>query len=157
MLKAGAACLDITPPLGTAMPGYFHERRAGAVHDPLLVRAFALENGGTGVAIAVCDLIGVKRAYLDPAKARIAETTGLTLEQVLIACTHTGAATGDDSYTEWLIGRIADAVRLAWERREPAEVGWGSAAEEWPRKWRPRPSGRATRWLSRTTCRWARP
>ena len=43
MLKAGAACLDITPPLGTLMPGYFHERRATAVHDPLLVRAFALE------------------------------------------------------------------------------------------------------------------
>ena len=132
MLKAGTACLDITPPLGTAMPGYFHERRAGAVHDPLFVRAFALENGGTGIAVAVCDLIGVKRAYLDRAKARIAETTGLAPEQVLISCTHThtGAATGDDAYTEWLIGRIADAVRLAWERREPAEVGWGRASEE---------------------------
>lgn len=132
MLKAGAACVDITPPLGTAMPGYFHERRATAVHDPLCVRALALENGGAGIAIAVCDLIGVKRAYLDWAKARIAETIGLTPEQVLISCTHThtGAATGDDAYTEWLIGRIADAVRLAWERREPAEAGWGRAAEE---------------------------
>jgi neutral ceramidase len=132
MLKAGSACLDITPPLETAMPGYFHERRAGAVHDPLFVRAFALENGGNGIAIAVCDLIGVKRAYLDRSKARIAETTGLAPEQVLICCTHThtGAATGDDAYTEWLIGRIADTVRLAWEPREPAEAGWGSAAEE---------------------------
>ena len=132
MLKAGAACLDITPPLGRLIPGYFHERRAGAVHDPLFVRAFALENGGSRIAVAVCDLIGVKRAYLDRAKARIAETSGLTPEQVLISCTHThtGAATGDDAYTEWLIGRIADAVRLAWERREPAEVGWGRASEE---------------------------
>ena len=59
MLKAGAACLDITPPLGTLIPGYFHERRAGAVHDALFVRAFALENGGSGIAVAVCDLIGV--------------------------------------------------------------------------------------------------
>jgi neutral ceramidase len=132
MLKAGSACLDITPPLGTAMPGYFHERRAGAVHDPLFVRAFALENGKTRIAVAVCDLIGVKRVYLDRAKARIAETTGLTPEQVLISCTHThtGAATGDDDYTEWLIGRIADAVQLAWERREPAEAGWVRASEE---------------------------
>ena len=125
MLKAGAAWLDITPPLGTLMPGYFHERRAGAVHDPLFVRAFALEDGGAGIAVAVCDLIGVKRAYLDRAKARIAETIGLAPERVMIGCTHThtGAATGDDAYTEWLIGQIADAVRLAWERREPAEVG----------------------------------
>lgn len=132
MLKAGAACLDITPPLGTLIPGYFHERRVGAVHDPLNVRAFALERGGEGVAVAVCDLIGVKRAYLDQAKARIAATVGLRPEQVLISCTHThtGAATGEDAYTQFLIGRIADSVRLAWERREPAEVGWGSAAED---------------------------
>jgi neutral ceramidase len=132
MLKAAAACLDITPPLGTPIPGYFHERRAGAVHDPLFARAFALERQGTGIAVVVCDLIGVKRAYLDRAKERIAATVGLSPEQVLICCTHThtGAATGDDAYTDFLIGRIADAVRLAWERREPAEVGWGSAAEE---------------------------
>jgi hypothetical protein len=132
MLKAGAACLDITPPLGTLMPGYFHERRATAVHDPLFVRAFVLERDGFGIAVAVCDLIGVKRAYLDRARERIAATVGLKPEQVLIACTHThtGAATGEDAYTEFLIGRVADAVRLAWERREPAEVGWGSAREE---------------------------
>jgi neutral ceramidase len=131
MLRAGAACMDITPPLGTGMPGYFEERRAGAVHDPLFVRSFALEDGGAGIAMAVCDLIGVKRAYLDRAKARIEETTGLAPERVLICCTHThtGAATGEDVYTDWLIGRIADAVRLAWERREPAVVGWGRAAE----------------------------
>jgi neutral ceramidase len=131
-LRAGAACLDITPPLGTRMPGYFHERRATAVHDPLFVRSFALEREGAGIAVAVCDLIGVKRAALDRAKARIVETVGLSPERVLICCTHThtGAETGEDAYTEFLIGRIADAVRLAWERREPAEVGWGRATEE---------------------------
>src|SRR5256885_3158906 len=134
MLEAAAACVDIAPPLGTPMPGYFHERRAGAVHDPLFVRAFALENGGSRIAVAVCDLIGVKRAYLDRAKARIAETTGLAPEQVLISCTHThtGAATGDDAYTEWLIGRIADAVRLAWERRGAAGGGGGRPPPERP-------------------------
>ena len=45
MLKACAACLDITPPLGTLMPGYFHERRATAVHDPLFVRALESNSG----------------------------------------------------------------------------------------------------------------
>jgi neutral ceramidase len=131
-LRAGAACLDITPPLGTRMPGYFHERQAGAVHDPLFVRSVALEREGFGIAVAVCDLIGVPRAYLDRAKEQIAGTVGLSPEQVLICCTHThtGAETGEDAYTEFLIGRIADAVRLAWERREPAEVGWGRATEE---------------------------
>jgi neutral ceramidase len=132
MIRAGAACLDITPPLGAALRGYFHERRAARVHDPLYVRSFALERDGFGIAVAVCDLIGVGRAYLDRAKARLAETIGLQPEQVLICCTHThtGPDTGDDPYTEFLVGRIADAVALAWRRLEPAEVGWGRAAEE---------------------------
>ncbi|MGI5820211.1 MAG: hypothetical protein ACOX9R_19160 [Armatimonadota bacterium] len=113
------------------MRGYFEERTASTVHDPLHVRSFALENSGGAVAVAICDVIGISRTYLDRAKALITETTGLAPEQVLIACTHThtGPHTGDDDYTEWLVRRIADAVRIAWQSREPAEVGWAGAAE----------------------------
>ena len=132
MIKAGAAVLDITPPLGTLMPGLFHERRAEVIHDPLHVRSFVLESDTTEVAIVVCDLIGVKRAYLDRAKEKIADAIGLAPSQVLICCTHThtGAQTGEDAYTEFVIERISDVVRLAWENRQLAEVGWGSAIEE---------------------------
>jgi len=132
MLKAGAVMLDITPPLGTKMPGLFHERRASEIHDPLYVRAFCIEGEGGAIAVAVCDLIGVKRVYLDRAKAHIAEATDLTPDRVLISCTHThtGAMTGEDAYTAYLIDRIADAVRLARSRVEPAEVGWASAMED---------------------------
>ncbi|HEV2122034.1 MAG TPA: hypothetical protein VGW38_04565, partial [Chloroflexota bacterium] len=131
VLTAGAACLDITPPLESSLRGFFNPRIATAVHDPLHVRAFALEREGEGVAVAVCDLIGVKRDVLDRAKRRIAEATPLSPERVLISCTHThtGPETGDDAYTESLAVKIADAVRLAWERREPAEVGWGCGSE----------------------------
>lgn len=132
MLKAGVSCLDVTPPLGTRMRGYFEERTASTVHDPLHVRSFAVESGGGAVAVAVCDVIGVDRKYLDRAKARISETTGLAPEQVLISCTHThtGPETGDDVYTEWLWGRIADGVRIAWQAREEAQAGWARTVEE---------------------------
>ncbi len=132
MLTAGVSCVDVTPPLGTPMRGYFEERTASTVHDPLHVRGFALEDSGAAVAVAICDIIGLSREYIDQAKALIAETTGLLPEQVLIACTHThtGPHTGDDAYTEWLWRRIADAVSIAWQAREPAEVGWASATEE---------------------------
>lgn len=131
MLKAGAAQLDITPPLGIGLRGYFEERTATTVHDPLLVRSFALESEGGAIALAVCDLIGLRRKYIDQAKQRIAETTGLQPEQVMVACTHThtGPHTGDDEYTQFVVGRIADAVRIAWDRREPAQVGWGRGEE----------------------------
>ena len=131
-LTAGAACVDITPPLGTMIPGLFHDRFAEKIRDPLQARGFVVEAGGEGVAIVVCDLIGVKRPYLDRVKERIAETTGLAPERVVISCTHThtGAATGEDGYTEFLIERIADVIRLAWEKREHALIGSGRAEED---------------------------
>ena len=131
MLTAGVAQVDITPPLGVKLRGYFEERTATTVHDPLYARCFTLERGGVAVAVVVCDLIALDRQYMDESKARIRETTGLQPEQVLIACTHThtGPETGDDPYTEWLVGRLADGVRVAWQSREPVEVGWGRATE----------------------------
>ncbi len=132
MLTAGASCVDITPPLGTHMRGYFEERTASTVHDPLHARSFVLADDGSAIAVAVCDIIGINREYLDQARSLIAQTTGLPPEQVMIACTHThtGPHTGDDEYTQWLWRRIADGVRIAWEAREPAEAGWASASEE---------------------------
>ena len=40
MVNAGTAAVDITPPLGTLIPGLFHERRAEVINDPLLARSF---------------------------------------------------------------------------------------------------------------------
>ncbi len=132
MIKAGAAVLDITPPLGTLIPGLFHERRAEVINDPLYVRSFVLEGDTTGLAVVVCDLIGVKRAYLDRAKEKISDAIGLSPSQVLICCTHThtGALTREDAYTEFVVERISDVVRLGWENRQVAEVGWGRGSED---------------------------
>ena len=132
MLKAGVSCVDVTPPLGTQMRGYFEERTASTVHDPLHVRSFVLEDFGNAIGVAVCDVIGINRKYLDQARALIAETTDLSPEQVMIACTHThtGPQTGDDEYTEWLWRRIADGMRIAWQDRTQAEVGWASGSED---------------------------
>ena len=77
MITAGVACLDVTPPLGTMIPGSFDDRFAEKVRDPLHVRSFVVEREGEGVAVVVCDLIGVKRDYLDRAKERIAKETEL--------------------------------------------------------------------------------
>ena len=79
------------------------------------MKSFVFERDGAGVAVVVCDLIGVKRTYLDQAKAKIAETVELAPDRVLICCTHThtGAQTGEDAYTSFVIERIADVVQLA--------------------------------------------
>ena len=132
MVNAGTAAVDITPPLGTLIPGLFHERRAEVINDPLHARSFVFEKGGEGIAVVVCDLIGVKRAFLDRAREHITKDTGLDPERVIICCTHThtGAQTGEDAYTEFLIGRIADSVAMAWEARNPSLIGWGCTMED---------------------------
>jgi neutral ceramidase len=38
-LRVGAASVDVTPPVGTPMAGYYAERLSKGVHDPLFVKA----------------------------------------------------------------------------------------------------------------------
>jgi len=57
-IEAGTAVVDITPPLGYRMSGYFHERLSTAVHDPLLAKAIVFCQGDRQAAMVFCDLIG---------------------------------------------------------------------------------------------------
>src|SRR5438552_15944064 len=85
-LRAGAAVVDITPPVGTLMDGYGARQGVSTgIHDPLFCRALVLDDGATRLALAVCDLIGVGRALVARARAQIAETCGILPEPVLIA------------------------------------------------------------------------
>jgi len=57
MLKSGAAMVDITPPLGARIEGYFQLRIAKDVHDSLFAKPLVLDDGETKLAIVVCDLL----------------------------------------------------------------------------------------------------
>ena len=137
-LKAGAAATDITPPLGTSLAGYFHDRKATDVHDNTFCRALVLDNGDARIAIACCDLIAAERKYLDRAKAIIADRSQIPPDHVLICCTHTHTGPspcgllgtpGEPAYMEWLVPRIADAVQLAVNRLQDARIGHGLGSE----------------------------
>lgn len=124
MLKSGAAVVDITPPLGTKIEGYFEERIARDVHDDLHARSFVLDDRETKIAIVVCDLVGASRKYLDRAKAMINERCNISTQNVLISCTHTHTGpTVDDGYGEFLAQKVADCVQMANNRLVEAEVG----------------------------------
>ena len=138
-LLAGKAELVITPPLGVSMAGYYRDRRADDILDDLYARALVLSLGSTTAAIVVCDVIGLKRAITLKVRERVAEGTGVPPSQVMICCTHThtgpvfvswpeAGVLADPAYVDVLTRRIADAVRLAYQRRKPAslQVGRGS-------------------------------
>ena len=138
-LKAGSATANITPPLGTRIPGGFRPRYAENVDDELFAKAVVIDNGTTRIAIVTCDLIAIPEKVADAAKARIADRCDIPPAHVMINATHTHTAVAiadllgvdeDTEYTEWVSLKIADAVELAVWRRKPARVGFASVDEE---------------------------
>jgi neutral ceramidase len=138
-LRAGAATSNITPALGAPIVGNFTIPPATEVHDELHVRAVALENGSTRLALATVDVCVLPREPIDRAKRLIEEKTGIPPSHVLISAvhTHSGPATGrlldaepDPGYVDFLVVRIADAVRRAVNHLEPARAGWGVGHED---------------------------
>ncbi len=141
-LQAGGAAVDITPDV---FPVQLRSGPSKYVHDPLHVRAVALQNGEGRAVIAVMDAIGVGRDWTDEAKAVVAERTGWKPEQMLVCGTHTHSAPkgGDTSP-----GRIAyetkrreglvEALTRAIQSLEPAKVGFASdeePTEVYNRRW----------------------
>ena len=148
MLKAGSAMANITPPLGTRIPGGFRPRYAENVDDELFAKAVVIDNGSTRVALITCDLIAIPEKIADAAKARIADRCNIPPAHVMVNATHTHTAVAvadllgvdeDNDYTEWVPLKIADAVELAVWRLQPASVGFASVNEDritFNRRWR---------------------
>ena len=65
MLKAGFARVDVTPPLGSYISGYFEERFAEGVLDPIQLNALAVSDGTVTDLIIISDFIGVDRKYCE--------------------------------------------------------------------------------------------
>ena len=138
-LKAASASANITPPLGTRIPGGFRPRYAENVDDELFAKAVVIDNGTTRIAIVTCDLIAIPEKVADAAKARIADRCDIPAAHVMVNATHTHTAVAiadllgvdeDPGYTEWVSLKIADAVELAVWRLKPARVGFASVNEE---------------------------
>ncbi len=138
-LKAASASANITPPLGTRIPGGFRPRYAENVDDELFAKAVVIDNGTTRIAIVTCDLIAIPEKVADAAKARIADRCDIPPAHVMVNATHTHTAVAiadllgvdeDPGYTEWVSLKIADAVELAVWRLKPARVGFASVNEE---------------------------
>lgn len=81
---------DITPPLGTSMPGYFRDRQATGVLDPLKAKVLYLANGVESAALVACDLIGMGAPLVARIRARVRDTMDKAAPRhVWVHCTHT--------------------------------------------------------------------
>ena len=140
--KAGFARVDITPPLGTPIVGYFEERRAKGVLDNLEANAVAFSDGTHAAVVIAADLLGIEGVEFNAAlRRRVAKAAGLSDEAVYIHSTHThtgpGAGRADkgrtnifdgtDFYNEFLATRLADVARFAVDDMARATISVGKS------------------------------
>ncbi|MDB5320883.1 MAG: hypothetical protein JWN40_2514 [Phycisphaerales bacterium] len=152
-LQIGLASRDITPPLGYRLAGYFFERLATAVHDPLRAKAIVFKQGEARFALVVCDLCQTSPEVVAQARSLASEKTGIPADHICIASTHTH--TGPDyfgvlaehlhrialeahdgvdpartfDYPSFLTERIVEAIVEADASVAPAAIAFGSAPQ----------------------------
>ena len=98
----GTAAVNISPPAGTPMAGYYHARGSESVIDDLYAKAAVLDDGDTKVALVLCDLITLPRKMvLDAPVDRAAD--GIS------AATSTAAVRHAHAYRPGLLA--SDSVR----------------------------------------------
>ncbi|MBN8789901.1 MAG: neutral/alkaline non-lysosomal ceramidase N-terminal domain-containing protein [Terrimonas sp.] len=132
---AGAAQVDITPPLGTIINGEFVAFYAHTIHDPLFSKALVLQNEGVQLAVVMVDICAMDKEFITEVKKDINVLTGIPGDNVLIAATHTHYAGSildllggpcDLPYRKNLGKKIVQSVVDAKNRLEPAKIAFAA-------------------------------
>jgi neutral ceramidase len=152
-LQVGLAEIDITPPVGYRMDGYFTERLATGQRDPLKAKALVFQQGATRAALVVCDLLGMPLSMSREVRALAATRTGIPASNIAIAATHThtgplfagerarvfseqaAAKFGKDplaavKYPEELRDKLVEVIAAASARVSPAGMELLATAED---------------------------
>ncbi|MFP4500216.1 MAG: neutral/alkaline non-lysosomal ceramidase N-terminal domain-containing protein [Candidatus Hydrogenedentota bacterium] len=143
-LEAGAAKVDITPPIGTPLNGYGARmgQSSMGVHDSLWARTLFLDDGQTRIFLVTLDL-----CYINPdLSERIYQLAPdvVPREHIILTATHTHS--GHGAMDKRLVARsvagrfmpevleetarkTAKSMRLAYEARRRAALGFGVAKQ----------------------------
>jgi hypothetical protein len=133
--RAGAFAVDITPEeFPVVVNGGFQPRYAKEAHDRLHARCLVLDDGQGQLAIVVVDSCVIDRPLMDRIKRQVQQAADIPAERIFMSATHTHSAPAvagalntppDESYVEFLPGRIVEGVRRAQKNLAPARIGWG--------------------------------
>ena len=132
MLKAGFARLDVTPPLGLSLAGYFEDRRSDGILDPIELNAVAVTAADETVLLITADLISMDAKHALAIRRLIEGELGVPAHHIAINCLHqhTTVRVGaglfgvqGGSYLEVLYRKFADVARLALADCREARLG----------------------------------
>ncbi len=136
-LNVGFAKVNINPPLGIDVAGYYVPRFAKGFLDDLEANTMVLSCGDKKIALISVDVCGIETKFGEDVRTKIAENTEIPFENIFISATHThtgpkinvdgrvwGSADVVVEYVEFLKIRIVDSVKLALADIKPAKMGY---------------------------------
>ena len=135
--SAGFARVDVTPPLGIPIVGYFSHRVADGVLDPLYVDCVAVSDGTNNALIYCVDDLHLTNPFFKKAFPAITAATGVPRDRIYVHATHTHTGPADWArpgfseaenklvmlYADIRIAKMADAGRFALADLAPATIG----------------------------------
>ena len=138
MLKAGFARVDITPPFGTPLAGYYEMRNADGVLDPVYLNALALNDEEKTLVIITADVLLVRMDVCDMLRAMIAERTGVPADHILINSLHQhtslriggkptkgSSVVTDQAFLDVLYRKFCDVAQMAIDDMAEATISTG--------------------------------
>ena len=136
-LKTGFSVVNVNPPLGIGIAGYYVPRFAKGFLNDLEVRTLALSDGKKEIAMISVDICYIPTNLCNKYRELIEEKTGLSRENIFLSSTHTHTGplvaptdmfAADPEiiakYAEFLGERLIDAVKLALADLKPSKMGF---------------------------------
>ncbi len=117
--------MEITPPVGIPLEGYYSRRESDGILDPLFASAVAFSDGSSLAVLLSVDVIGIGSEFAWKLRTGIARQIGTVPEAVFLCCTHThtgpvitGCTPLDGSelvapYQAFLMKKLAEAAQCA--------------------------------------------
>ncbi len=137
IMMAGAATVNITPPIPVPMSGYANrDQPSKGVHDDIFARAFVFDDGKTKTCIIQADLIGFSFEFADEINKEVEKKTGIPKENCMLVAVHNHGAPVTRTYGEAVTDNLASylvdlkkkLVEVAVEahtKRVPVLIGMG--------------------------------
>lgn len=139
-LRAGAAKVDISSPIGTPLAGYGD--RVGVpsvgIHDPLMAAALVIESEGRYYCFAGLDMFYMRLDIYDEVARRLHAATGLPEGCLFLGASHSHHASGalvpelsilggkfQPEVFEQVVQKIVDGLTQAYKNLQPAKLGVG--------------------------------
>lgn len=149
MFRVGFSKVDMTPPLGSSLAGYYSLRIADGILDPLDLIAVAFNDGENTAVVISADLCGFHGTASLALRKRIAKEADIPVENIFIHCLHqhTSIKLGvsdriynstsstifeEDAAYEIICRKFVDVTKMAIADLKDAEAGVASqeTAEE---------------------------